>query len=110
MNSDRTFSRSYAEMDSASIVAIVGGVVAVVTVFITGLWQWVTGRKKTELDAQGALMSGFIALIAEFKTERETLINRINALERNNQQQDRHIARIERLMSKHNIALPKDVP
>lgn len=88
------------------VTVLVGGVVAIITAFVTGLWPFLTGKKKSDLDAQASLVNGFVALLAEFKSERELLVKRINDLEENNQRQDRHILRLERLMSQHNIRIP----
>lgn len=97
-----------AKMDAGSIVVIVGGAVAIVTAFVTGAWQWMSGRKKTDSDAQASLVTGFVALLAEFKSERELLVKRISECETKLHLQDRHISKLERLMIKHNIKIPED--
>lgn len=96
------------QIDTGIIVAVVSGIVATLTVFITGLWQWISGKKKTSNDAQVSLVEGFVALLAEFKNERILLVARIIELEKANHQQDRHIAKLERIMRRHKIEIIGD--
>lgn len=92
-------------MDSTTLV---GGVAVVAVAVVTGLWQWLGGKKKQDADASTALVSGFVTLLAEFKSERVLLIARVNELEETNQQLDRRIAVLEALMIKGNIAVPEE--
>lgn len=77
---------------------------------VTGFWQWINSKRKTETDAmataQASLMAGFVLLIDQFKIERLGLTQRVNELEHNNLLQDRRIIQLERLMSKNNIEIP----
>lgn len=99
-----------ADMDAATIAVLITGAVSLAGALIAGFWQFVTGRKKNQIDAQGALVTGFVALLAEFKNERTQLVARIGELEANNQRQDRRIGKLERLMLQHNIDIPPDGP
>jgi hypothetical protein len=99
---------SRAQMGAELVTALIAGIAAVLTAFLTGLWQWWSGRKKADVDAQAALVSGFVALLGEFKTEREQLVKRVNECEANSQRQDRHISKLERVMSRHEIKIPKE--
>ena len=92
-------------LDAASLTAIASAVALIVTAFVTGLWQWMSGRRKTDVDAQAAMVNGFVALLAELKSERTQLISRINNLEEENHRQDRHVARLIRIMMQHNIEI-----
>jgi uncharacterized membrane protein YeaQ/YmgE (transglycosylase-associated protein family) len=95
------------------VTTIVGGIAAVVGAAIGGFWQWWGGRKKVEaeatkvgMDAQAAVMNGFILLLNEFKKEREVLVGRIAELEQNNLRYDRRIMQLERLMHKNDLEVP----
>lgn len=95
-------------MDNTTLVGIVGGIATIATAFIAGLWQHLSGRKKSDIDAQGALVSGFIALLAELKGEMTALRERTDVLENKNQKQGRRIGKLERIMSRHNIEIPEN--
>jgi hypothetical protein len=93
-------------LDSTSVGAIVAGAVAVVTAVVTGLWKWLGDRKRHEIDAQASLVSGFVSLLTSVQNERDRLLGRIGDLESNNQKQDRRISKLERVLSRNNIAIP----
>lgn len=100
-------------MDVTTLTAIIGAISLVMGGIITGFWQWMNSKRKTEAEAmstaQASLMAGFVLLIDQFKVERLSLVQRINELEANNMSQDRRIILLERLISKNNIDIP-DTP
>lgn len=81
---------------------------------VAGFWQWFSNRKKAKVEAettaQGAILNGFMQLLAEFKAERSELVRRLVAMEENNQKQDRRIAQLEHALIANNIAIPEDKP
>lgn len=106
-------------METSAITALVGAIALVLGATVTGFWQWATSRgkyradaevalTKGETDAQASVMNGFILLLNEFKAERMFLVARIDACEISNSKQDRRIARLERLLVRHNIRIPED--
>lgn len=95
-------------MDSGIITAVVGAVSVIVAGFLAGFWQWKSGQKKGAVDAQGALISGFVVYAAELKAERAILIKMITDLENNNQRQDRRVAKLENFIIRQNLELPED--
>lgn len=95
-----------ADINGGTLATIVGAGAAVVTAFIAGLWQHLSGRKKSDSDAQTTLVNGFISLLSELKNERTQMISRISDLERDNHKQDRRISKLERIMIRHNIEIP----
>jgi hypothetical protein len=98
----------FGQLSAENVTMLVGGVVALLTAFITWWFPYLAGRKKSDLDAQASLVSGFVALLAELRSEREQLTRRIGNLEANNQRQDHHIAKLERLMAQHDIDIPEE--
>lgn len=96
------------QVDSGTIVAVVGAIAVVFTGFITGLWQWLSGRKKSNIDAQASLVAGFVALLTSVQNERDRLLARITECESDNQKQDRRISKLERLIRQHGGEVPGD--
>lgn len=98
----------YAQLDAGTIALVIGGAVAVVTAFVSGLWQWIGGRKKSSTDMQASLVAGFVALLGKVQEERDRLLTRIDECEANGQRQDRRINKLERTMARHKIEIPED--
>lgn len=92
--------------ESGIITAIVGGIVAAVTGLATGVWQWLSNRKKLGIDAQASLVTGFVSLLTSVQNERDRLLARIDVLEAAHIKQDNRIVRLERVLRKHNIEVP----
>lgn len=96
------------DIDGATIMGIVAGVVAITTAFLTGLWQWLTNKKKSELEEQTSLIAGFSALLTSIQGERDRLMHRVDECEISNAKLDRRIIRLERELLKHNIDIPDE--
>lgn len=103
MRCDSTTWRGSNHVDTGTVLAVIGSVGAVLSAVVAGFWTWLSAKRKTDLDAQASLVTGFIALLAEFKAERELLVKRIVDLEANNHRRDRHVRQLERIMARHGI-------
>jgi hypothetical protein len=101
---------SRSEMDTGTIAAIIGGIVAVLTALITQAYQHLSGAKKATADAQLTAVSGFISLISQLQAERLLMIARITECEAKDQKQDRRISQLERCLTLHGIDIPGDGP
>lgn len=102
--------RFHADMDAGTITVVVGGIVTVITVFVGGLWNYLSGRKKSGSDAQTTTVSGFIALITQLQTERTAMIARLEVCEDKEERLDRRITQLERALIRENIDLPPEEP
>lgn len=97
-----------ADMSVGDTAAVIAGIVAVVVAFVTGLWSWMAGRKKANSDVQASLFAGFVLLLTQFKEERIQLVARIDKLEEINNKLEKHISKLESIMSKRGIELVED--
>jgi len=97
-----------AEMSEGVIIAIVGTASAAIAAFVTGMWQWMVGKRRGELDAQSSIINGFIALLGEFKNERAQLVQRIDELERTSQRCSRRVLHLEGIMARHHMKIPAE--
>lgn len=96
------------EVNNGTITALVGAIAAVITAFVAGLWQHLSGRKKGDVEAHGATISGFIALIGQLQARIGILESQNSAFEINDHKQDRRIGKLEKIMRDHNIEVPGD--
>lgn len=87
------------EIDGTTLSAIVVAVGGVVVTIFTGFFQWKSGKEKTAIDANTAVINGFILLLAEFK-------ERVEQLEKDNRSCSRHIIRLERALREADIPVP----
>lgn len=94
------------EWDSTSLTAVGAAVAAAVAAFVTGLWQFISGRKKLDTDAHASLLSGFVSLLTSVQGERDRLLGRLNVLEDENRRLDQRVGKLERTMRKHHVAVP----
>ena len=76
------------------------------TAFVAGLWQFISGRKKLNTDAQSSLVSGFVSLLTSVQGERDRLLSRLNDLEDENRRLDQRVGKLEKTMRKHHVAVP----
>lgn len=96
------------EIDSGTIIAVIGAIAVIITGFFTGLWQWLSGRKKSNIDAGASLVAGFVALLASVQNERDRLLGRIDRCESDNQKLERRISKLERIITQHGGEVPGD--
>lgn len=100
------------DWDTGSVAAIITGVVAAATAVVSGFWQWMSGRRKVEADsqslAQSAALAGLSSLIAYSQAHIERLEKRTLELKEEIHSCEHHVLILERLLSKHNIDLPKE--
>lgn len=99
----------------ATIGAIIVAVVGVLTAFVTGLWQYIPGRKKsnaeagkTAADAHAVMVSGFVQLLNEAESDRNALRAEVTELRKASEKRDRFISRMIRVLHEHNIDIPED--
>jgi len=70
-----------ANTNGGLVAAIIAAVSAVLVAAATGLWQWLSGRKKSEVDANASVINGFILLVKEMREERSSLLGRLDKCE-----------------------------
>lgn len=79
---------------------------AVVVALISGWFAHRASAEKVKIDANSALVQGFIDLLAEFKTERRSLMDRVSELEGTNRYLERRVHELEIAVTKAGGALP----
>lgn len=98
---------SRSEWDSGTITAIGGIIVAIITaIFGGGFWQWWTGRKKVDADAQTVIIDSFKVIIGKLETERNALVERVVECDRENHKLHRRNMVLERTLMHNQIDLP----
>lgn len=95
---------------NGTLTALVGAAAAVFTAFVAGLWQYVSGRKKGDVEGQSATIAGFIALISQLQTRILDLETLNRELEMNDRRQDRRIDKLERILRHNEIEVPENGP
>lgn len=90
-------------MDSGTTTALIGGIITLIVALIGGFWPYLSGKRKSDIDAQASLTVGFVALLAEHKIERDQLIKRLTQCEETTQRLERQVVKLERVLIMHNL-------
>lgn len=72
----------------------------------TGFWAHLPSRFKHKLDAQSAMLEGYVKLLKLYEDERNELVLRMGVVELENQQLERRVAILERALIRNGIELP----
>lgn len=92
------------------ITAVAGAIATIIVAMLTGLWQFLSGRKRLDTEAQSSLLAGFVSLLTELKNERAQLLVRLGECEAGLHEKNRYIDRLKSLLRHHNIEIPEEEP
>lgn len=78
----------------------------IIAAIIAGFWGHLPGHYKNKIDAQTAMLEGYMRLLKLYEDERNDLILRMGVLEDENQSLERRVAKLERALIQNGIDLP----
>lgn len=78
----------------------------IIAAIVAGYWGHLPNRYRHKLDAQTAMLEGYMKLLKLYEDERTDLILRMGVLEDENQQLERRVAILERALIRNGIELP----
>lgn len=75
-------------LTDAQVIAIVGAASAAATIMLTGFWDWFKNRSKNKIEAEAAVVNGFVTLLKQYE-------NRLIACEAENLRLENRIKELE---------------
>lgn len=86
--------------------AAIAAYAVILAAIVAGFWGHLPSRYKNKIDAQTAMLEGYMRLLKLYEDERNDLIFRMGAVENENIRLERRVAVLERALIQNGIELP----